>query len=111
MAKWKNVNPGTGGSMRGSINYDGATGLSDWQIYQDEQPFIDDAKMERDSIQKQNNAGHRKFATIPDIVAIEVMEKFGIDIHNPETIKDRVEMMKFKKIIMDHYPYLVVNKA
>ena len=111
MAKWKNVNPGTGGSLRGNFEYDGPAGESSWQLYQDEQPFIDDAKMERDSLQKSNVAGHRKFATIPDIVAIDVMEKFGIDIHNPATIGDPVEMRKFKKIIMDHYPYLVVNKA
>ena len=111
MAKWKNVNPGTGGSLRGSFEYDGPVGESSWQLYQDEQPFIDDAKMERDSLQKKNHMGHRKFATIPDIVAIDVMEKFGVDIHNPETIRDPVEMRKFKSIIMTHYPYLVVNKA
>ena len=111
MAKWNNVNPGTGGSLRGSFEYDGSAGESTWGLYQDEKPFLDQAKLDRDAGTKSTHMGHRKFATIPDIVAIEVMEKYGIDIHDPTIMHDREKMARFKQIIMTDYRYLVVNNA
>lgn len=113
MAKW-NINPfTTGGSLSGQIAYDtGETkGTSSWRIEQDHKPFVENAKIDRDLGTKQNIIGAKKFATIPDIVAIEIMEKYGINIHDPEVFRDRETMMKFKRIVMQDYPYLVVNKA
>lgn len=111
MAKWKNIRSATGGTLKGGITYDGHKGESSWEIYQDEQPFIDRAKQERDAGNKSTHMNHKKFATIPDIVAIEVSEKFGIDIHDPLIMHDKGKLARFKQIIMQHYPYLVVNKA
>ena len=112
MATWK-VKPGTGGSLAGGFEYESgkAVGESTWQVYQDEKPFVEQAKLDRELGLKHTNMKHRKFATIPDIVALEVMQKYGIDIHNNETSRDPVEMRKFKTIIMQDYPHLVVNKA
>ena len=111
MAKWT-VTPGTvGNSMSGAIQYEGHKGESSWQIYQDEKPFLEEVKREREQGAKDNILGAKKFATIPDIVAIEVMEKYGIDIHDPRIMGDKQEMMRFKRIIMTEYPHLVVNKA
>ena len=76
------------------------------QIYQDEKPFLEQAKLEREQQQKAD-VGYKKFATIPDIVAIEIKEKHGIDIHAPETIGDKTEMAKFMVIVKQEYPYLL----
>ena len=76
MAKWT-VKPGANGSMAGRIEY--GNGLGDdsrWQIYQDEKPFLEQAKLDREQVQKRD-VGYKKFATIPDIVAIEIKEKYA----------------------------------
>jgi hypothetical protein len=52
-------------------------------------------------------ANFRSFAIIPDIVAVDIFTKFGIDINNPENTQ--VELNKFKKIIKDHYPLLLTT--
>jgi len=111
MARWKNIHGGTGGSLKGGIEYEGEAGESFWQLYQDEKPFIEQAKIDRELGTKATHHNHKKFATIPDIVSIEVMQKYGIDIHNPEHSGDYWTMKRFKQIIMQDYPHLVVNKA
>ena len=111
MAKWKNIKSATGGTISGGIEYGGAVGESSWELYQDEKPFIEQAKMEREQNTKENIIGGKKFASIPDIVAIEVMQKYGVNIHDPEHSSCKWTMARFKQIIMKDYPYLVVNKA
>ena len=107
MAKWK-VTPGTvNNTMSGQFEY--GNGLGDesrWQIYQDEKPYLEQAKLDRES-QSKKDVGYKKFATIPDIVALEIKEKHGIDIHAPETIGDKSEMAKFMVIVKQDYPYLL----
>ena len=106
MAKWK-VNPGTAhNSLKGTIDYTDTE--SRWQIEQDEKPFIDMVKDERET--HNNKHTHmKKFATIPDIVAIEIMENYGLNIHDPEFMSDKDKLTKLKQIILQHYKYLVVN--
>ena len=111
MARWTNIKSATGGSIAGGIEYEGAVGESTWQLYQDEKPFVEQAKRDREDNVKENVIGGKKFATIPDIVAIEVMQKYGVDIHNPEHSGCHWTMKRFKQIIMQDYPHLVVNKA
>ena len=107
MAKW-NIGSATGGSMRGGFEYESGShkGDSFWQIYQDEKPFVDQAKVDRE-VMNRLDTGFKKFATIPDIVAIEIMTNHGIDIHNPDHSGDSATMAKFKKIIKQDYPYLL----
>ena len=112
MARWVDNNTKqltSGGTLTGGIAYEGKESF--WQIKQDEQPFLDQAKMDREQTQIQTKMNHKKFATIPDIVAIEIAEKHGIDIHDPTIFADREKMNRFKQIVMRDYAYLVVNKA
>ena len=106
MAKWM-TKPKTGGTLQGAIEYTGdRAGESRWQLYQDEKPFIEQAKMEREQVKKKD-IGYKKFATIPDLVAIEVNEKYGINIHDPIQSSDSAVMNRFKKIIKENYAYLL----
>ena len=60
MAKWR-VTPGTiNNSISGGIEYDGRESF--WKIYQDEKPFLEQAKQDREAIKK-NDVGYKKFAT------------------------------------------------
>ena len=104
MAKWK-VTPGTvNNSMAGQVEYDDHGSV--WKIYQDEKPFLEQAKMDRETMGPAVN-GFKKFATIPEIVAIEINEQHGIDIHAPDTMHDKDKMAKFMLIIKQEYPYLL----
>jgi len=108
MAKWKVGDKTNPGSLQGTFEYESGsgTGESIWTVQQDEKPFLEQAKKDRDIGQKKN-VGYKKFATIPDIVAIDILNKYGIDIHEPETMLDRDKMQKFKNIIKTEYKYLL----
>jgi hypothetical protein len=80
MARWT-VTPKThNNTMKGTIDYH-KDGSSEWTVYQNEKPFLEKAKLERDmaasGLNKQD-LGFKKFATVPDIVAIEIKDKWGI---------------------------------
>lgn len=82
----------------------------EWKVTQDVDPFLRQAAQERELVrdgQIDNKKGYQKFATIPDIVAIDINEKYGIDIHDPETMQDRAKMARFMIIVKQEYPYLL----
>ena len=106
MARWLNIGSRTAPEgMKGTIDYDqhGST----WRIEQDERPFIEQAKIDRETMKTDKVNGMRKFATIPDIVAIEINEKYGIDLHDSTTMADRDKMERFKRIVAQEYAYLL----
>ena len=105
MAKWI-VNPKTvNSSLKGAIDYTDSE--SRWQIEQDEKPYLEEVKREKENQKK--NSHLRKFATIPDLVAIDILNKYGLDIHSPTFIHDKDALAKLKQIILKDYKYLVVN--
>ena len=105
MAKWI-VNPASiNNSLQGAIDYTDTE--SRWQIKQDEKPYLEEVKREKEN---QNNKSHmKKFATIPDLVAIDILNKYGLDIHDPLFMSDTDGLKKLKQIILQDYKYLVVN--
>ena len=77
-------------------NFDLQTGS--WTAEQDVTHFKEHVNLER---QKQEyygvtNKGYRKMATIPDIVAMDINEKYGIDLHDPTFMQDIDKKAKFK---------------
>lgn len=108
MAKWKVGDKKNPGSLQGTFEYESgsATGESIWTVQQDEKPFLEQAKIDRE-LGSKKDIGYKKFATIPDIVAIDILNKYGIDIHDPKTMQDRDKMLKFKNIIKTEYAYLM----
>ena len=106
MARWVNIKGASApNGMSMSLNYD--SDKTNAQFYQDEKPFLEQAKMDREKVTKDNKLGAKKFATIPDIVAIEINEKYGIDLHDPATGSDKDKMERFKYIVRTQYPYLL----
>jgi|TARA_R110000822_G_scaffold231204_1_gene363220 hypothetical protein len=68
------------------------------------------AKESRDSYE-QNNGGksYRSFAVIPDIVAIDILTKYQIDINASDFMSDKQQVTKLKKIIISDYPDLLTH--
>jgi hypothetical protein len=54
---------------------------------------------------------YRSFAIIPDIVAIDILTKYGIDVHSPDFMSDPVSMRKLKQIIDSDYPALKTSNV
>lgn len=52
---------------------------------------------------------YRSFAIIPDIVAIDILTKYGIDIHAPDFMHQPELVKKFKNIVMSEYPDLLTS--
>lgn len=52
---------------------------------------------------------YRSFAIIPDIVAIDILTKHGIDIHAPDFMHHPELVRKFKQIIHSEYPLLLTS--
>jgi len=52
---------------------------------------------------------YRSFAIIPDIVAIDILTKHGIDVHAPDFMNHPELVRKFKQIIQTDYPLLLTS--
>ena len=50
---------------------------------------------------------YRSFAIIPDIVSIDILNKYGINIHDPEFMSNPADVNKLKRIIKTEYPELL----
>ena len=113
MKKW-DITPGINikdSTLRGEVYYDEGV-KADWRITQDLDPFLKQVKLEREQLDASPQArkGHyRKFATIPDVIAIEILQNHGLDIHHPEFMKTKEEVQKLKRVIMAEYPDLIVS--
>jgi len=93
-----------GGLLQGTYGDHGFT------LEQDVTPFLEQAKLER-SISDQNanvrKSGMRKVATVPDIIALELLTKYGIDLHDETVQDDRYIMRKAVLILQRDYPHIL----
>jgi hypothetical protein len=91
-----------------SFNVD--TDDSNFVITQDVKAYIEYAKESRDAYE-QNGGGdrYRSFAIIPDIVAIDILTKYKIDINASDFMSDKQQVDKLKKIIISEYPDLLTH--
>lgn len=110
MAKWR-VKPTSdrGNTVHGTFEYEsGATGgVSTWSMTQDVQPFLEAAKYDRETQKKDKVNGMQKFATVPDVVALDIKQKWGLDLHDPTFMHDKDSLAKLMLIIRQEYPYLL----
>jgi hypothetical protein len=84
---------------------------AEWEVKQDVQQYKDQVKLERDKEQYfgKTNQGYRKMATIPDIVALEILQNHKINLHDPLFMNDKNNMKKLKTILIMEYPDLLIN--
>ena len=102
MARWVNLK-GENSSLLGSIEYD-RDGGSQWQIKQDIQPFLDQAKHERSLGESKSH--YKKVASIPQVVAEEIKIKWGVDLYDPTFMHDQEKKAKVFALLETEYPHL-----
>ena len=100
----------TVGSEKGiNAGFDLQTGQ--WQANQNISQYKDQAKIDKDkqAYYGLNKSGYRKMATIPDIVAIKILQDHKLDLHDPAFMRDSNNIKQLKKILLSEYRDLVIN--
>ena len=81
-------------------------------VNQDVSEYIKYAKDSRDMQAAGGDTSHyRSFAIIPDIVAIDILEKHGINLHHTEFMSNKEDVAKLKRIIKSEYPHLLTSNV
>lgn len=84
-----------------------------FQLTQNIRPYKEYAAASReahwDSRMSRTKTHWKPFATIPDIVAIDILTKYGLDIHSPDFGHDLVGKRKLVGIIKSEYPDLLLS--
>ncbi len=84
--------------------------FGEFRATQDVSPYLNYAKESRARAnelfanQKQN---FRSFAIIPDIVAVDMKTKFGVDVHDPQN--GAQELQKIRNLVIQNYPQLLTG--
>ena len=109
MAKWK-VTPGThGNTMTTQLeDLDIDRGTGDYMISQDISEILESTKedREKESYFGKSKNGYRKAFTIPDVVAIEIKQKYGIDVFSHDFMHNPSDKAKVFAIVERDYPLL-----
>jgi len=89
-----------------------ATDEANFKLEQNVGAYKDYAAQQReaDSLSR-NGRTYRSFAIIPDIVAIDILTKYHIDVHAPEFMGDPAQLRKLKQIIESDYPLLKTSNV
>jgi hypothetical protein len=82
-----------------------------WEAKQDISDYKEDAKIEREKQEYYGirKDGYRKLATIPDIVALEILQNHNLDLHDPTFMQNPMDVQRLKTILLSEYRDLVVN--
>lgn len=83
----------------------------DFKIVQDVSSYITYAEQQRelDAHHRTPGTHYRSSFIIPDIVAIDILTKYGIDIHAPEFMSDPTAKARVKHIVHTEYPKLLTS--
>lgn len=78
-----------------------------FQLEQNVSAYREYAKQQRELDEVSHNGRrYRSFAIIPDIVAIDILTKYGLDIHDPAFMHEPEKVRKLKQVIDTDYPLL-----
>jgi len=93
-------------------SFDVNTNESNFMLSQDVSYYKDYAEKARFADESASSKRqYRSFAIIPDIVAIDILTKYGINIHDPDTMKDPALMRRYKRIVLQEYPQLLTSNV
>jgi hypothetical protein len=91
-------------------SFDVRTDENNFQLEQNVEAYKDYARQSRQADEDLSSTRqYRSFAIIPDIIAIDILTRYGLDVHSPEFMGDPVSFRKFKQIIMSEFPDLLTS--
>jgi hypothetical protein len=79
-----------------------------FQLEQNVEAYKNYAKLSRDKDELVGSTGrqYRSFAILPDIVCIDILTKYGLDIHAQDFMNHPANLRRLKRIIDSDYPLL-----
>lgn len=81
-----------------------------FHLEQNVEGYRDYAKLQRDLDElAPSRRQYRSFAILPDIVCIDILTKYGLDVHSQTFMSNPANLTKLKKIIMEDYPLLLTS--
>jgi len=88
------------------------TNEKDFQLEQNVDAYKEYATLsrEQDSLVSATRQ-YRSYAILPDIVCIDILTKYGMDVHSPEFMSDPAQLRKLKQIIESDYPLLKTSNV
>lgn len=66
--------------------------------------YASDKRSEARGMFQNKKTNYRSFAIIPDIVAVDIMTKFKLDVNASDNTQ--ADLQKIRKVIINHYPNL-----
>ncbi len=87
------------------------TDPNNFRLSQDVENYRNYAKDMRDQSEHNFRAGerYRPLFIIPDIVAIDILTKYGLNVHAEDFLDDPANMVKLKRIVFSEYPDLITS--
>jgi hypothetical protein len=85
----------------------------DFRLEQDVGAYKEYASKQREAetILGSNGRTYRSFAIIPDIVAIDILTKYKLDVHAPDFMSNPANLRKLKQVIESDYPLLKTSNV
>jgi hypothetical protein len=84
-----------------------STSERDFKLEQDVSAYKDYAAQQRELDTAAPSARqYRSFAILPDIVCIDILTKYGLDVHSPEFMNNPANLRRLKQIVDSDYPLL-----
>lgn len=82
-----------------------------FQVVQDVTSYLDYAAQQRelDAHHRTPGTHYRSSFIMPDIVAIDILTRYGIDVHSPNFMHDPTAFRKVKEIVRTEYPKLLTS--
>jgi hypothetical protein len=83
---------------------------ANFRVEQDVSAYIEYAARSRENVAAQTRStSYKPVCLIPDITAIDILTKYGIDVHSPEFMHDAEQKRKLLQIIRTDYPKLLMS--
>ena len=80
---------------------------NDFRLEQNVEAYKDYAKQSRDADElASSKRQYRSFAILPDIVCVDILTKYGLDVHAQDFMSHPANLRKLKQIIDSDYPLL-----
>ena len=85
----------------------------EFQLEQNVEAYKEYAKLSRDKDELigSNGRQYRSFAILPDIVCIDILTKYGLDVHSQDFMSNPANLRKLKQIITTDYPLLKTSNV
>jgi len=87
------------------------TGANQFRLTQDVDHYRNYAKDMRNQGRDNFGAGqkYRPLFIIPDIVAVDILTKYKLNVHADDFLDDPANMIRLKRIIYSEYPDLITS--